>query len=276
MSILSFIIKKAAPVPKIENFDSYLFVGPHPDDIEIGAGATAAKLATAGKKVTFLVCLDGRFGLENAGPSMTWEKLIDVRKEEAVRSAAALGVTDVRFLGLCDGGFYKTGLGWEDWGDISKTSDGESSDTLFSMIARVVGEVKPDVVFAPDPDVISECHTDHKNVGECVKRLAFFAPFKEIMRRYGAGSADVKAVAFYMTSRVNRTVKTKGLLTKQLDALFSCHKSQYPDGCADKDSIALYLKLRSAYYGLKSFSSAAEGFRVLGRTQMHCLPEAGE
>ncbi len=100
MSILSFIIKKAAPVPKIENFDSYLFVGPHPDDIEIGAGATAAKLAAAGKKVTFLVCLDGRFGLENAGPSMTWEKLIDVRKEEAVRSAAALGVTDVRFLGL--------------------------------------------------------------------------------------------------------------------------------------------------------------------------------
>ncbi|MBP5249803.1 MAG: PIG-L family deacetylase, partial [Lachnospiraceae bacterium] len=221
MSILSFIIKKAAPVPKIENFDSYLFVGPHPDDIEIGAGATAAKLAAAGKKVTFLVCLDGRFGLENAGASMTPEKLTGIRHDEAVRSAAALGVTDVRFLGLCDGGFYKTGLEWENSGDFQGQAAGEPGDTLFSSIARIIGEVKPDVVFAPDPDVISECHTDHKNVGECVKRLAFFAPFKEIMGRYGAEPAEVKAVAFYMTSRVNRTVKTKGLLKKQLDALFS-------------------------------------------------------
>ena len=268
MSILSKIIRTAVPIPKIESFERYLFIGPHPDDIEIGAGATVAKMVKMGKKVSFLICLDGRYGLENAGAGMTPSRLIEIRREEAVKSAAMLGVSDVRFLGLCDGGFYKTGLG----DDFS----GDPDNTPYSLIARVIGEVKPDVVFAPDPDVMSECHTDHKNVGECVKRLAFFAPFKEIMERYGAEPAGVKAVAFYMTSRVNRKVKTKGLLKKQLDALFSCHKSQYPDGCADKDSIALYLKLRSAYYGLKSFSSAAEGFRVLGRTQMHCLPEAGE
>ena len=45
MSISSAVIKLAAPLPKIEQFDSFLFIGPHPDDIEIGAGATAAKLA---------------------------------------------------------------------------------------------------------------------------------------------------------------------------------------------------------------------------------------
>ena len=37
----------------------------------------------------------------------------------------------------------------------------------------------------------------------------------------------------------------------------------------------LYLKLRAADFGLRTFSRSAEGFRVLGRTQMHCLPEAG-
>ena len=30
-----------------------------------------------------------------------------------------------------------------------------------------------------------------------------------------------------------------------------------------------------ADFGLRCFTSAAEGFRVLGQTQMHCFPEAG-
>lgn len=272
MSLLSFVIKHAASVPKIEDFDRYLFVGPHPDDIEIGAGATAAKLAALGKKVTFLVCLDGRYGLENIKGNkeyagVTPEELAQIRKKEAVRSAEMLGITDVRFLSLSDGGFYKTGL---------DTSESPDPDTLYVKLAREIGNIKPDIIFAPDPDVTNECHGDHKNVGECVKCLAFFAPFKEIMERYGAEPAEVKAIAFYMTSKVNRIVKTKGYFKKQLTALFSCHKSQYPEGCADKDSVTTYLKLRSAYYGMKSFSTAAEGFRVLSRTHMHCLPEAGE
>ena len=59
MSILKRIIRLAAPLPKIEQFERFLFIGPHPDDIEIGAGATAAKLATQGNKVCFLICADG-------------------------------------------------------------------------------------------------------------------------------------------------------------------------------------------------------------------------
>ena len=61
-SFTAFAVKIAAPVPKIEQFEKYLFIGPHPDDIEIGAGATAAKLAAAGKKIAFLILCDGRYG----------------------------------------------------------------------------------------------------------------------------------------------------------------------------------------------------------------------
>ena len=60
MSITKAVLRFAAPLPKIEQFDRFLFLGPHPDDIEIGAGATAAKLAAMGKQVTFLICTDGR------------------------------------------------------------------------------------------------------------------------------------------------------------------------------------------------------------------------
>lgn len=265
MSILSRIIRTAVPIPKVESFDKYLFIGPHPDDIEIGAGATAAKLAALGKKVTFLVCLDGRYGLENAPEGTTSEELIEIRKKEAVASAKILGVSDVRFLGLSDGGFYRTGL---EGGEIP------DEGSLLAKMAKVIGEVQPDIIFATDPDVKSECHTDHINVGECAKRLAFFAPFEDIMAKFGAGNAQVKAIAFYMTGSPNCFVKTKGLLKKQFDAIFECHKSQYPEGCPDIDSLKLYIKLRAFFFGLRSFKGQAEGFRVLGRTHMHCLPEA--
>ena len=92
MSLTSLAIRFAAPLPDIEAFERYLFIGPHPDDIEIGAGATAAKLAAAGKKVCFLVCLDGRFGLENAPAGTSPDDLAALRTEEAKRSARMLGV----------------------------------------------------------------------------------------------------------------------------------------------------------------------------------------
>ena len=78
-----------------------------------------------------------------------------------------------------------------------------------------------------------------------------------------------------MTAKPNRYVKTTGLLQRQLDAIFQCHVSQFPPESEEGRAIRLYLKLRSADHGLRCLSTAAEGFRVLGQTQMHCLPEAG-
>lgn len=140
--------------------------------------------------------------------------------------------------------------------------------------AQIVGEVNPQLILAPDPDVISECHVDHRNAGEAAKRLAFFAPYGEIMAQYGAEPADVKALAFYMTARPNRYVGTRGLLDRQLSAVL-CHRTQFiPESEAYKN-VVLYLKLRAVDFGLRSLRGRAEGFRVLGQTQMHCLPEAG-
>ena len=255
MSLASTIIKSAAPVPSIEDHENFLFIGPHPDDIEIGAGATIAKLCAAGKKVTFLICMDGRFGLEHAPKGITPDQLANLREKESIKGAHVLGVSDVRFLRLSDGGLY-------------------SRKELIKGIARVIGEVQPDILFAPDPCVPSECHTDHLNVGEAVRRLAFFAPFEEIMGNYGAKSAPVQALAYYMTARPNRFMGTAGFRKKQIKALI-CHKSQFTRDSEDLKQIELYLKIREISFGLRSLKGRAEGFRVLGRTQMHCLPEAG-
>lgn len=253
--MLKRILKAAVPVPKIGNYSRFLFVGPHPDDIEIGAGATAAKLAAMGKEICFLVCMDGRFGDSNAPEGVAGDSLVALRKQEAISSAAMLGITDVRFLDLCDGGFY------------------EQSE-LVRRIAQVAGDFQPDVILAPDPDVTSECHADHLNVGRAVKQVAYFAPYGGIMAGYAAKAAPVQALALYMTARPNRFVKTRGYLPLQLRSVFDCHRSQFPEGSAEGKNIALYLKLRSVAFGLRSCKGCAEGFRVLGVTHMHCFPEA--
>ena len=104
MGLTKLAMKIAAPVPKIETFTKYLFIGPHPDDIEIGCGATAAKLAAEGKQVTFLILADGRYGDGNSN-GIKGDELAALRKNESIDSAERLGVKDVRFLDLCDGGF---------------------------------------------------------------------------------------------------------------------------------------------------------------------------
>ena len=255
MGLTKLALRFAAPAPRPGDFRRCLFIGPHPDDIEIGAGATAARFAAEGKQVSFLICLDGRFGLENAPAGTTPEELIEIRRRESIRAAAALGVSDVRLLGLSDGGLY-------------------DKEELLRGMARMIGEVKPEIIFAPDPFVASECHADHLNVGEAARQLAFFAPFEEIMAAHGAQSAPVEAIAYYKTAHPNRFVGTAGSFERQLTAI-RCHESQFPAGSGALSSLELYLKLRAADFGLRSLKGRAEGFRVLGKTQMHCLPEAG-
>lgn len=257
MGITKLALRFAAPFPKLDSFKRYLFVGPHPDDIEIGAGASIAALSAQGKKICFLICTDGRYGNTNLKKDIPEKELIRIRKNEAIRSAAALGVKDVRFLELSDGGFYE-------------------NKYLIRGIASVISSFQPDIIFAPDPAPASECHIDHLNVGRAVRTLAVNAANRGIMKKLGAKACQLKAVAFYMTAKPNSYLKTTGFLKNQLDAVFNNHLSQYPVGCADRDSIRLYLKLRAIDFGLRSFHGTAEGFRVLGTIHMHCLPEAGE
>ena len=255
MSLLRLVLKAAAPLPKIEDFSRYLFIGPHPDDIEIGCGATVSKLVSLGKEISFLICLDGRYGIENAAPGMTPEQLIPIRRDEAIESARRLGVDDVHFLDLCDGGFYRT-------------------EDLRAAIAVQVGLFRPDVIFSVDPDVPNECHIDHLNVGRESKTIANFASNGPIMARYGASPVKVAAIALYMTAKPNRFVCTSGgHVDKQLDAIFNVHTSQFPDGCPQAKSISMYIKIRSYFFGIRSLKGRAEGFRMLDTTHMHCLPE---
>jgi LmbE family N-acetylglucosaminyl deacetylase len=148
-----------------------------------------------GKQVTFLICTDGRYGLTHAPAGTTPEALVAIRQKEARASAAVLGVKDVRFLPLSDGGFY-------------------TDEDLCRGIAEVIGETQPQVLFAPDPCVDSECHTDHLRTGEAARRMVFAAHSEHIMAQLGGPDGELGASLRYLNQRYTMpTDEIKGLLT---------------------------------------------------------------
>ena len=259
MSITKFAINIAIKNPKIETLDDFLFIGPHPDDIEIGAGATISKLVKLGKKVSFLICTDGRYGKENIQEDILTSELIKIRHDECLASANFLGVKNVHFLNLSDGNQYEY-------------------KSLLNKMAEVINEIKPKVIFAPDPDIISECHQDHLNVGRAAKELAVFANFPEIFANYlpekvEISNLNIEAICLYFTNKPNKYVRTYGHFKKQLEAIYH-HKSQFPQNHPATKSLVLYLKLRAVDFGFRKLSIPCEGFRMINKTRMHCLPEA--
>ena len=102
--MFKLLLKKAVPIPRIEDYASYLFIGPHPDDIEVAAAPTVAKLTAAGKRVDFLIATDGCMG--SLDGRLSGRRLAEIRKEEALASSKQLGAASVTFLDFEDGGKY--------------------------------------------------------------------------------------------------------------------------------------------------------------------------
>lgn len=256
MCIIKFILKLVAPVPKIDKYQNYLFIGPHPDDIEIGAGSTVAKLTAEGKQVNFLICTDGRYGTEDEQADPL--KLIKIRQKEALESARILGVKNVIFLPFSDGGFY-------------------SVKDLETEILKVIAQVKPDVILAPDYQLINECHADHIKTGTAATYAYIACTNYHLMKDLGIRDfAKPQVMAYYFTAKPNSYVKTGKYFNKMIGAI-DCFKSQFPIE-NDKDGIyksfKLYLKIRAFRYGIRRLSAKADGFRALANLHTHCAPEA--
>ncbi len=247
------ILKSVAPIPQLTRFERYLFLGPHPDDIEVACAPTVRALTQAGKHVSFVVLTDGRMGAID--PNLFGDELVEIRKAEALASAKLLGVTDVTFLPFHDGAMY-------------------SVEDAACAVAKEIVRLQPDVVFAPDPNVISECHLDHIKTGMAAKASMNMAPFASVMQSIGgSGSHSVQALAFYYTDKPNSYVPVAKTFSARADAL-ACHKSQF-DEKAVKD-ICMYFTLRSTRLGLRKLKGKCDGYRALSPTHMHCFPEASE
>lgn len=254
------VLKTITPLPDIESkkFMKYLFVGPHPDDIEIGAGATLAKLVQDGKDVYMLICTDGGCGSEN--PNITPEEISKIRWEESQKAAKYLGVEKIRNLNFEDGGSYSE---WE----------------LAKEIAKVMYDFAPDVILCPDPNLPTETHPDHLKCARATLDAMYISSYYHIAKRNGLEVEADKikhshVLAYYYTNRANTFVEITKELEEMREKALKLHVSQMP--FVSRLGSNLYLALRDKHMGKKCGKELAEGFFVMAPMHQHCMSETSK
>ncbi len=251
------VLELIAPLPDIEKHQRFLFIGPHPDDIEIGAGATVAKIRRTNKKavIKFLVCTDG--GAGTSDPTITGAEVAATRLEEGKKAAEFMGA-EYECLGFEDGGPY-------------------NEQDLAVAIAKAVYEFQPDVIFTADPHLPTETHPDHLKCGRATNTALFIASYRIVAERNGltfdpAKMKNSHIIAYYYTHRANIFVEfADDDQVKQIEAC-KLHKSQMSGTLAEAQG--LYLALRANRMGAQAGVKQAEGFFVEAPMHQHCVTES--
>jgi LmbE family N-acetylglucosaminyl deacetylase len=127
-----------------ESLDRVMVIAAHPDDPEFGAGATIAKMALAGKQITYVLLTSGDKGSKD--PLVRPGQLATRREEEQRAAAREIGVQEVIFLRHPDGIL-------------------DNTIELRRQIAHIIRKYKPHIVLAIDPWRHYQLHPDHRAAG---------------------------------------------------------------------------------------------------------------
>lgn len=127
-----------------------LVVFPHPDDEAFGVSGTIASYVDMGTPVTYACLTLGEMGRNMGNPIFAnRETLPLVRKKELQAAAAALGIQDLRMMGLRD-----------------KTVEFEEEEKLVAMMTSLLEELNPSLVITFYPGY--SVHPDHEACGRAV------------------------------------------------------------------------------------------------------------
>ena len=226
-----------------------LAVAAHPDDLDFGAAGTTATWTAEGKEVTYLLCTRGDQGGFDDTPR---EDMPKIREAEQRAAAAAVGVTDVRFL---DG--YRDG--WLD-----------PTHELQRDIVRVIRQVRPERMLIQSPERnwtrIGASHPDHLAAGEASIRAVYPAarnPFAypELLEEEGLEPWTVKEVWLMADPNADHYVDITDTFARKLEALHA-HVSQ-TSHMEDLESMLRMWGGRTAQAAGLAEGRLAEMFRVV-------------
>ncbi len=126
-----------------------LAIGAHPDDVELGCGATLAKEISLGKKAGILDLTKGELGTRGSAK---------IRAVEAKNAAEILGVQIRENLAFADG-FFK--------------NDAENQ----LEIIKIIRKYKPEIVLC---NAIDDRHIDHSKGSKLVSDACFLSGLRKI------------------------------------------------------------------------------------------------
>lgn len=121
----------------------------HPDDVEISAGGTIAKMVAAGKKVGIVDFTQGELGSRGSA---------ELRMVESARSSEILGLSARENLKLADGFFAHT-------------------EENLLRIVQMVRKYRPDIVLA---NSITDRHPDHAKGAKLASEGCFLSGLRKI------------------------------------------------------------------------------------------------
>jgi len=131
-----------------------LAFGAHPDDVELGCGATVAKEISLGKKVGIIDLTRGELGTRGSA---------EIRDKEAANAAKILGVTVRENLGFADGFFV--------------------NDKKHQLeIIKTIRKYQPEIVLC---NAIDDRHIDHPKGSKLVSGACFLSGLLKIETELG-------------------------------------------------------------------------------------------
>ncbi len=137
-----------------------LAIGAHPDDVELGCGATIAKEISLGKKVGILDLTRGELGTRGSA---------EIRAIEANNAAEILGVTVRENLAFADGFFVN-----------------DSKHQL--EIIKMIRKYKPDIVLC---NAIDDRHIDHPKGSKLTSDACFLSGLVKIVTELNGDKQEV-------------------------------------------------------------------------------------
>ncbi|MGD0604540.1 MAG: N-acetyl-1-D-myo-inositol-2-amino-2-deoxy-alpha-D-glucopyranoside deacetylase [Streptosporangiaceae bacterium] len=230
-----------------------LLVHAHPDDESIGTGATMAKYAAEGVRVTLVTCTLGELG-EIIPPSLAHlaadseDRLGEYRIGELAAACDVLGVTDHRFLG---------GPGrWRDSGMMGTPANDDPRcfwradvDEAAAALAGLIREVQPQVLVTYDANG-GYGHPDHIQAHRVTRRAL------ELTR--GALTAGEQPARFYATAAPDFAGLTTEIdATEYLPVKLKAMRAHATQITVDEPFFALSNQVRQRALGVEYYTRLA-------------------
>ncbi len=222
-----------------------LAFGAHPDDVELGAGATVAKEISKGKKVGIIDLTRGELGTRGTP---------EIRDAEAAKAAKILGVSARENLGFADGFFV--------------------NDKAHQLeIIRKIRKYRPEIVLC---NAIDDRHIDHGKGSKLVSEACFLSGLVKIATKE-KDTGDVQRpwrpkVVYHYIQWKNITpdfvVDVSGFIVQKTEAILA-YSSQFFDPDSDEPETPISSKnfIDSVNYRARDLGRLigvdyAEGFNV--------------
>lgn len=220
-----------------------LAIGAHPDDVELGCGATVAKEIAAGKKVGILDLTRGELGTRGTP---------EIREQEAKAAAAILGVEVRENLGISDGFFTN------------------SKENQLKII-EVLRKYQPDIVLC---NAVDDRHIDHGKGAKLASDACFLSGLRRIETTHNGQQQQAwrpKLVYHYIQWKnlePDFVVDVGDFIKKKEEAVFA-YTSQFYDPNSDDPSTPISssnfkesISYRAKDLGRLIGAEYAEGFTV--------------